>query len=112
MCPTNLGRQRRGGEKEGGEREGGEREGREEEGGKKGGTQTRITRCDGDGVMCEDERAGSHPEVLLELRHRLQSSYEATLLLKVDTEPLVHWIELVAKLYHKCRPWSVRVRVS
>ena len=40
-----------------------------------------------------------HLEVLLEVRQLLEGSDEASLILKIDTKPLVHWIEPVAKLH-------------
>ena len=41
----------------------------------------------------------THPHVLLEVWQLLQCTHKATLLLIVDTEPLIDWVELVAKLH-------------
>ena len=35
----------------------------------------------------------------MEVRQLLEGSDEASLILKIDTKPLVHWIEPVAKLH-------------
>lgn len=40
----------------------------------------------------------THTKIFHEVGQLLQGSHKPTLLLKVDTEPLIHWVELVPKL--------------
>lgn len=45
--------------------------------------------------------SATHSKVLLKVWQLPQSTHKTSLLFKVDTESLIHWIELVAKLQMK-----------
>lgn len=54
-------------------------------------------------VLGDHLMSPAHTQVLLKLLHLVESLHKATLLLKVDTESLVHWVELVAKLVRESK---------
>lgn len=49
-------------------------------------------------ILAHGGVAATHTQILQEIWQLLQSSYKSSLLLKIDAESLIHWVEFVSKL--------------